>query len=143
MWSEDGRRTMPQRTCRQTSAQTLQMSVVQLAHCNNTAVAPLIPKNLERVVWRVHSGSSYLSSMAINCFAWFLQFCFLNSYSLFWDEMKIIDENCLVLEPLKPSKIDCHRRIKLNTNVSIQIKVDPRNPRELPEIIFLGSEACN
>ena len=67
----------------------------------------------------------------------------VDSYSLFWDEMKILDENCWVLEPLKPSKIDCHRRIKLNNNVSIQIKIDPRNPRELPEIVFLGSEACN
>lgn len=55
--------------------------------------------------------------------------------------MKIIDETCWILEPLKPSKTDTHRRIKLETNVSIDIKVDARNPTEMPEIIFLGSEA--
>ncbi|CAF0819887.1 unnamed protein product [Brachionus calyciflorus] len=65
----------------------------------------------------------------------------VDSFSTFWDEMKMLDENCWILEPLKPTKTDCHRRIKLNAYVSIQIKIDPRNPRELPEIIFLGSEA--
>lgn len=57
--------------------------------------------------------------------------------------MKMIDETCWVLEPVKPSKVDCYRRIKLNTNVSIDLKVDARNPTEMPEIYFLGSETGN
>ncbi|RNA13775.1 E3 ubiquitin- ligase FANCL [Brachionus plicatilis] len=66
----------------------------------------------------------------------------VNSYSLFWDEMKMIDERCWVLEPLRPSKTDCRRRIKLDSNVSLDIKVDARNATELPEMLFLGSEAA-
>lgn len=65
----------------------------------------------------------------------------VDSYSLFWDEINLIDSNCWVLEPLKPTKTDSHRRIYLTNSVSIRINVDPRNPREIPEIIFLGSEA--
>ena len=56
--------------------------------------------------------------------------------------MDLIDSNCWVLEPLKPSKVDRYRRLSLENNISIQIKIDPRNPREIPEIIFLGSETC-
>lgn len=55
--------------------------------------------------------------------------------------MKIIDETCWVIEPLKPMMTDTSRRIKLDANVSIELKVDARNPTEMPEIIFLGSDA--
>ena len=56
--------------------------------------------------------------------------------------MNMIDSNCWILEPIKPSKTDTRRRINLTNAVSIQIIVDPRNPTELPEIYFLGSETC-
>ena len=65
-----------------------------------------------------------------------------NSYALFWDEMNLLDNNCWILEPLKPTKTDFHRRISITNNVSMQIKIDPRNPREIPQILFLGSETC-
>ena len=54
--------------------------------------------------------------------------------------MNLIDENCWVLEPLKPTKMDFYRRISLTSNVSIKVLVDPRNPKEIPQITFLGSE---
>jgi hypothetical protein len=51
----------------------------------------------------------------------------------FWDEMALIDNNCWILEPAKPTKTDLHRRINLNVNnVSMNIKIDPRNPKDLP-----------
>ena len=51
----------------------------------------------------------------------------------FWDEMSLIDNNCWILEPIRPTKTDFYRRINLNVNnVSMNIKVDPRNPREIP-----------
>ena len=47
--------------------------------------------------------------------------------------MRLIDYNCWVLEPVKPSKNDFYRRINLNVNenVSMEIKIDPRNPRDI------------
>jgi len=64
----------------------------------------------------------------------------VNSYSAFWDEMNLIDSNCWVLEPLKPTKVDFYRRISLTSYVSIKVLVDPRNPKEIPQITFLGPE---
>ncbi len=47
--------------------------------------------------------------------------------------MKLIDDNCWILEPIRPTKTDLYRRINLNiNNVSMNIKVDPRNPKEIP-----------
>jgi hypothetical protein len=57
--------------------------------------------------------------------------------------MNLLDSNCWILEPLKPTKTDFYRRISLNPNVSIKVLVDPRNPREIPQITFLGSEDSN
>ncbi len=66
----------------------------------------------------------------------------VNSYTLFWDEMEHLDQNCWILEPLNPSRIDVFRRLSIENNVSINIRVDPRNPREIPVVQFLGCESC-
>ncbi len=56
----------------------------------------------------------------------------------FWDEMSLIDNNCWILEPIEPKKTDFYRRINLNVNnVSMNIKVDPRNPKEIPGCYFI------
>lgn len=61
----------------------------------------------------------------------------------FWDEMSLLDATCRVLGPLEPSHVDTGRRIAIAPKVSLQIRVDPRAPRELPEMLeFLGSEVC-
>jgi hypothetical protein len=66
----------------------------------------------------------------------------VNSFILFWSELELLDERCWILEPLKPKKTDCFRRVSIENNASMYIKIDPKNPREIPEIIFLGCEAC-
>ncbi len=83
----------------------------------------------------------------------------IENLKIFWDEIQEIDKSCWVLEPITPSLQDCMRRIFLSNirrkkinffeqiflkdhNVSITINVDPRNPREMPEIVFLGSHIC-
>lgn len=62
------------------------------------------------------------------------------TYKGFWDMMGEIDKNTWVLEPEKPTYSAVHRRIAISTNASIQITVDPLQPRTLPECRFLGAE---
>lgn len=65
----------------------------------------------------------------------------VNSFVQFWDEMSLLDERCWILEPnSKPSPVETTRRIALNPSCSVRIRVDPRNPRELPYMEFCGSE---
>lgn len=58
----------------------------------------------------------------------------------FWDIMDEIDEKTWVLEPEKPTRGATVRRIAIGNNVSINIDVDPRHPKVLPECCFLGAD---
>ncbi|XP_029174028.1 E3 ubiquitin-protein ligase FANCL [Nylanderia fulva] len=56
-----------------------------------------------------------------------------------WEQLEEIDENCWVIDPLKPNKSHMYRRIHLSQSLSVTIIIDdPSNP--LPIIKFLGSD---
>ncbi|XP_067845141.1 E3 ubiquitin-protein ligase FANCL isoform X2 [Heptranchias perlo] len=64
----------------------------------------------------------------------------LESLKEFWDIMDEIDEKTWVLEPEKPARSTTTRRIAIGNNVSINLEVDPRHPKMLPECCFLGAD---
>ncbi|XP_050406740.2 E3 ubiquitin-protein ligase FANCL [Patella vulgata] len=64
----------------------------------------------------------------------------LKNYEEFWDEMEEIDTCTWVLEPEKPTYAAVHRRIAIGTNASVQITVDPKQPKVFPEFVFLGAD---
>ncbi|XP_011631280.1 E3 ubiquitin-protein ligase FANCL isoform X1 [Pogonomyrmex barbatus] len=57
-----------------------------------------------------------------------------------WEQLKQIDENCWVIDPLEPNKSHMYRRIHLSQSVSVIIIIDPFNPTAVPTMKFLGSE---
>ncbi|KAJ7380003.1 hypothetical protein OS493_012765 [Desmophyllum pertusum] len=64
----------------------------------------------------------------------------LSHFEDFWDMLDEIDSNTWVLEPDHPSRSCTNRRIALGNNASIQIDVNPANPRLLPECRFMGAD---
>ena len=62
------------------------------------------------------------------------------SFDAFWEELECIDRDGYVIEPQEPSLSCCMRRIVLTSQVQIQIEVNPRKPRNVPKISFLGAE---
>ncbi|ESO94180.1 hypothetical protein LOTGIDRAFT_118527 [Lottia gigantea] len=64
----------------------------------------------------------------------------LKQYEEFWDEMEEIDSNTWILDPEQPRFNCAYRRIVIGPNVSIQINVDAKQPRNFPECIFLGAD---
>ncbi|XP_067900989.1 E3 ubiquitin-protein ligase FANCL isoform X3 [Heterodontus francisci] len=64
----------------------------------------------------------------------------LESLQEFWDIMDEIDEKTWVLEPEKPARTTTARRIAIGNNASINVEVDPRHPKMLPECCFLGAD---
>ncbi|XP_052767646.1 E3 ubiquitin-protein ligase FANCL-like [Mya arenaria] len=66
--------------------------------------------------------------------------CAVQSYQEFWSLVGELDSNTWVLEPEKPAFSARHRRIAIDSSVSVQITVDPVNPRALPDCKFLGSD---
>ncbi|XP_073247979.1 E3 ubiquitin-protein ligase FANCL-like [Porites lutea] len=64
----------------------------------------------------------------------------LCQFENFWDMLDEIDCNTWVLEPDHPSRSCTNRRIALGNNASIQIDLNPTNPRLLPECRFLGAD---
>ncbi|KAJ0067079.1 hypothetical protein NL108_010246 [Boleophthalmus pectinirostris] len=70
--------------------------------------------------------------------AQFLQL--LESLTEFWEVLDEIDQKTWVLEPEKPSRSDTMRRIAIGNNASINVEVDPRHPKMLPECCLLGAE---
>ncbi|XP_054001594.1 E3 ubiquitin-protein ligase FANCL [Hylaeus anthracinus] len=57
-----------------------------------------------------------------------------------WSNLRLIDEKCWVLDPLKPTFSHLYRRIYLTPSLSMFIQVDPLNPMDLPEIKFMGTD---
>lgn len=69
------------------------------------------------------------------------QFCqCLSLHQEFWDIVDEIDKKTWVLEPDVPRPDIISRRIALGNSSSLQIKIDPRHPRSLPECKFLGAD---
>ncbi|XP_072907144.1 E3 ubiquitin-protein ligase FANCL isoform X1 [Hemitrygon akajei] len=64
----------------------------------------------------------------------------LDSLQEFWDVMDEIDEKTWVLEPENPTRRATTRRIAIRNNASINVEVDPRHPKMLPECCFLGAD---
>ncbi|XP_069787605.1 E3 ubiquitin-protein ligase FANCL [Narcine bancroftii] len=64
----------------------------------------------------------------------------LDSLKEFWDVMDEIDEKTWVLEPENTARTTTTRRIALSNNVSLNLEVDPRHPKMLPECCFLGAD---
>ncbi|XP_072121373.1 E3 ubiquitin-protein ligase FANCL isoform X1 [Mobula birostris] len=64
----------------------------------------------------------------------------LDSLQEFWDVMDEIDEKTWVLEPENPTRTATTRRIAISNNASINVDVDPRHPKMLPECCFLGAD---
>ncbi|XP_030052062.1 E3 ubiquitin-protein ligase FANCL isoform X1 [Microcaecilia unicolor] len=64
----------------------------------------------------------------------------LDSMKEFWDVMDEIDKETWVLEPENPTRNATTRRIAIGNNVSVNIEVDPRHPKMLPECYFLGAD---
>ncbi|RZC36407.1 E3 ubiquitin-protein ligase FANCL-like, partial [Asbolus verrucosus] len=58
----------------------------------------------------------------------------------FFDVLDDLDRSCCVLDPEKPTRRDCHRRIWLGQNLSVVIMVDPLNINVRPDLKFLGPE---
>ncbi|XP_043596741.1 E3 ubiquitin-protein ligase FANCL isoform X4 [Bombus pyrosoma] len=58
-----------------------------------------------------------------------------------WSNLKQIDQNCWVIDPLPPKPSHLYRRIYLTSSLSMFIKIDPLNHMDLPEIKFMGSDA--
>ncbi|CAK9831559.1 E3 ubiquitin-protein ligase FANCL [Anthophora retusa] len=57
-----------------------------------------------------------------------------------WSNLKRIDKNCWIVDPLQPKPCHLYRRIYLTPSLSMFIKIDPLNPMDLPEIKFMGSD---
>ncbi|XP_042677587.1 E3 ubiquitin-protein ligase FANCL [Centrocercus urophasianus] len=64
----------------------------------------------------------------------------LESLKEFWDTMDEIDGKTWVLEPENPARGATARRIAIGSNVSVNVEVDPRHPKMLPECYFLGAD---
>ncbi|XP_017792424.1 PREDICTED: E3 ubiquitin-protein ligase FANCL [Habropoda laboriosa] len=57
-----------------------------------------------------------------------------------WSNLKKIDKNCWIVDPLQPKPCHLYRRIYLTPSLSMLIKISPLNPMDLPEIKFMGSD---
>ncbi|XP_065832616.1 E3 ubiquitin-protein ligase FANCL-like [Oscarella lobularis] len=64
----------------------------------------------------------------------------LAQYEDFWDLFDELDEKTWIIEPEHRNRSSTMRRIAIGTNSSVQIDVDPINPRGIPECRFLGPD---
>ncbi len=65
----------------------------------------------------------------------------LHRFQTFWDVMDDFDHNVWVLEPQNPSKSSNVRRIAVQENCSMHVKIDPSNPRRMCECDFMGKDS--
>ena len=54
-----------------------------------------------------------------------------------WRELEELDRLCLVLDPASSKQL--HRRIAVNSSVSLYVELEPSNPTAVPTVKFLGS----
>ncbi|KAH9496141.1 hypothetical protein Btru_012151 [Bulinus truncatus] len=67
----------------------------------------------------------------------------VNMYQSFWNMMKEIDDNCLILEPKQPNFSSTYRRLAINSSISLQITVNCRQPMTFPKCKFLGDHSAS
>lgn len=66
----------------------------------------------------------------------------LDRYADVWDCLDDIDAHCWVLEPEQPTRSDLQRRVALASHAALVFRVDPRQPRALPQDLqFMGPAA--
>lgn len=65
----------------------------------------------------------------------------IDKYQDFWNLLEDLDKHTWILEPEKPLRSHTMRRIGIGNHSSLQIEVDPLNPRGVPEIRFLGADS--
>ena len=63
-----------------------------------------------------------------------------NTYQQYISEMIDLDNNTFVLEPTIPSFAEKYRRIAIDKTCSIMIEIDPKDPRKMGLIQFLGPD---
>lgn len=64
----------------------------------------------------------------------------VETFQLFWDCTEAIDKNTWVLEPELPTFNAVYRRIAISSSASVQITVDPKQPKMLPNCRFMGAD---
>lgn len=64
----------------------------------------------------------------------------VKTFQVFWDCMESVDKNTWVLEPENPSYSAVYRRIAISSSASVQITVDPKQPKMLPNCRFMGAD---
>jgi E3 ubiquitin-protein ligase FANCL len=65
---------------------------------------------------------------------------FLMKFQEFWYILDDLDKKCCILEPQHPSRASGRRRLAIAKHVSIQIEVNPLQPRSICEINLFGNE---
>jgi E3 ubiquitin-protein ligase FANCL len=65
----------------------------------------------------------------------------LTLFEPFWNEMDDLDSNSWVIEPEQHSFSITTRRIVLPNRCSLQLQIDPRRPRAIPECKLIGADA--
>ena len=64
------------------------------------------------------------------------------AYDEVWKELDVLDARGWVIEPEAPTRAALHRRLALSARCSLQVDLDHRNARAVPQIRFFGSEAA-
>jgi hypothetical protein len=64
----------------------------------------------------------------------------LEKFQNVWNELDDLDSNLWIIEPENPQRSSLMRRIALGNHSSLQITLDPLNPRSLPECRFMGAD---
>jgi E3 ubiquitin-protein ligase FANCL len=65
----------------------------------------------------------------------------LARYQETWEMLDDIDAHTAVLEPHAPTRDACARRVAFGRHSSLQLRLNPRAARALPEVVFFGAEA--
>ncbi|KAL0483444.1 E3 ubiquitin-protein ligase FANCL [Acrasis kona] len=65
----------------------------------------------------------------------------LHSLQDFLSTVEDLDQNTWVLDPENPTFAHCMRRIGIGNHSSIQIEIDPKQPKAPPEVRFLGADS--
>ncbi|KJE91614.1 fanconi anemia [Capsaspora owczarzaki ATCC 30864] len=111
-------------------------SLIVQPHPQHPAVPPTcvaaLPEPFRILRWNSASSLS-------NVFQQFQQA--LQRFQQLWDDLDEIDANTWVLEPERPTRDCCHRRMALEHNSSVQILVNPKAVRAVPECRFLGADS--
>ncbi|KAL6595964.1 WD-repeat region-domain-containing protein [Neocallimastix sp. 'constans'] len=63
-----------------------------------------------------------------------------DKYNDFWCQLEEIDKKTWVIEPINPPRSSTYRRIIIERKCSINIQINPSNPRSIPIYQLMGSD---